>query len=289
MIVVTGATGKLGSRIVEALLERASAPEGLAVSVRDPGNAQDLAARGIRVRAGDFTDPASLRHAFDGADTVVVVSAAVRDHEAAVAANRSAIDAAVGAGASRVIYTSHQAASPTSQFAPQRVHAATEEYLAQTGVAFTALRNGFYASTLAMYLGEVRESASITAPQDGPVSWTGHQDLAEAAALSALGGSGVLDGVTAPLTAGAVLDFADVADIAAEIIGRPVTRTVVADGDWVTMMAERGMPRDSAEFMLGMFRAARAGEFTVTDPTLHTVIGHPPAPAREVIERTLSS
>src|SRR6478736_2854109 len=110
MIIVTGATGQLGSQIVQQLLERVPAAE-VGVSVRDPGRAADLTAGGVRVRRGDFTDPDSLAHAFDGATQVLVVSANVVGEEA-IAQHAAAIDAARTAGAQRILYTSHQAASP---------------------------------------------------------------------------------------------------------------------------------------------------------------------------------
>ena len=150
MIIVTGATGALGSRIVDRLLERVPADQ-IGVSVRDVAKGSGLADRGVRVRAGDFTDPASLAHAFEGAEQVLVVSAAIRGG-GAFEANSAAIDAAVAVGAGRVLYTSHQAASPDSLFPPQTVHAATQQYLAQTGAPFVALRNGFYASSLDIHL-----------------------------------------------------------------------------------------------------------------------------------------
>ena len=67
MFIVTGATGRLGSQIVDRLLERVPA-DSVGVSVRDVDNAAALAARGVRVRAGDFTDPSTLAHAFEGAE-----------------------------------------------------------------------------------------------------------------------------------------------------------------------------------------------------------------------------
>jgi uncharacterized protein YbjT (DUF2867 family) len=106
MIVVTGATGQLGSRIVERLLDRVSADQ-VGVSVRDVTKARSLADRGVRVRTGDFTDPAGLAHAFEGADRILIISAAIRG-PGALAANVAAIDAAIAAGAGRVLYTSHQ-------------------------------------------------------------------------------------------------------------------------------------------------------------------------------------
>ncbi|MER6797268.1 NAD(P)H-binding protein, partial [Amycolatopsis mediterranei] len=124
MIVITGGTGKLGSRIVGRLLERVPAAE-IGVSVRDPARAADLAARGVRVRRGDFADPGSLAEAFEGAAQVLVVSTDELG-EQAVAHHVAAIEAARSAGAKRVLYTSHQGAAADSLFAPMADHAATE-------------------------------------------------------------------------------------------------------------------------------------------------------------------
>ncbi|NAZ83515.1 NmrA family NAD(P)-binding protein [Kineococcus sp. R8] len=281
MIVVTGATGQLGSQIVDRLLARVPA-ETVGVSVRDPAAATALAQRGVRVRAGDFTDPASLRHAFEGAEQVLVVSASLRG-DGAVAANLAAVDAARAAGAGRILYTSHQAASRESLFAPQPVHAAVQEHLASLGVAFTALRNGFYASTLAFSAGDALRTGRLVAPADGPVSWTAHADLAEAAAL-ALTTDSLLDGVTAPLTAAEALDLEAVAALLGEVAGREVTRVVVDDEEWAAAAVEAGMPTAAAEFTLGLYRASRAGEFAVTDPTLEGLLGRRPTSVRPVLE-----
>ncbi|MGC0334345.1 NAD(P)H dehydrogenase (quinone) [Streptomyces sp. SAI-170] len=286
MLIVTGATGRLGGLIVNRLLERIPA-ERIGVSVRDVSNAADLAERGVRVRAGDFTEPGSLKHAFEGAERVLVVSAAIRGGGAS-AANSAAIDAAREAGARRIVYTSHQAASPTSLFPPQRVHAATEEHLEQQGVPYTALRNGFYASALSHYLGPALESGTLAVPQDGLVSWTAHEDLAEAAAV-ALTEDGALEGITPPLTAPRTLDFADVADIISRITGRTVTRVVMDDDEWTAAAVAAGMPRPAAEFTLTMFAASRRGEFNVTDPALEAIIGRPAKTVHEVLEAVVRS
>ena len=71
MIIITAATGKLGRHVVDALLARIPASE-LAVAVRDPARAADLAARGITVRQADYTQPASLRAAFAGATKLLL-------------------------------------------------------------------------------------------------------------------------------------------------------------------------------------------------------------------------
>ena len=73
MIIVTGATGNLGRAIVKKLVDRVSASE-VGVSVRDVAKATDLEALGVRVRGGNFNDPASLRYAFEGATQVLIVA-----------------------------------------------------------------------------------------------------------------------------------------------------------------------------------------------------------------------
>ncbi|MFD7137757.1 SDR family oxidoreductase [Streptomyces sp. NPDC059894] len=286
MLIITGATGRLGSLIVDRLLERVPA-DSIGVSVRDVSRAAEFAERGVRVRAGDFTEPDSLKHAFEGAERVLVVSAAIRGG-GALTANSAAVDAAREAGAQRIVYTSHQAASPTSLFPPQKVHAATEEHLERQGVPYTALRNGFYASTLDAYIGAALETGTLAVPQDGPVSWTAHEDLAEVAAL-ALTEEGALEGITPPLTAPHTLDFADVADILSRVTGRTIARVVVDDDEWTAAAVAGGMPRAAAEFALTMFAASREGEFDVTDPTLEATIGRPAKTVHEVLEAVARS
>ncbi|WP_328782888.1 NAD(P)H-binding protein [Streptomyces canus] len=284
MLIVTGATGHLGSLIVDRLLERIPAHR-IGVSVRDVGKAAGLAERGVRVRAGDFTEPGGLKHAFEGAERLLVVSAAIRGGDA-LTANCAAVDAAREAGARHILYTSHQAASPTSFFPPQHVHAATEEHLERQGVPYTALRNGFYASTLSPYLAMALKTGTLAVPQDGPVSWTAHEDLAEAAAV-ALAEDGVLEGITPPLTAPRTLDFADVAGILGDLTGRTVTRVVMDDAEWTSAAVAGGLPRPVAEFALTMFAASRNGEFNTTDPTLEATVGHPARTVHEVLETAL--
>ena len=288
MIIVTGATGHLGAQIVDLLLNRLPA-SAVGVSVRDPGKARGLADRGVRVRAGDFTDPDSLAYAFEGADQVLVISAAIRGG-GAFDANRAAIDAATAAGVGRVLYTSHQAASADSLFPPQRVHAATEHHLAGQGVPFTALRNGFYANALGIHLDSALSTGRIVVPEDGPVSWTAHEDLAEAAAIALVEGEGEdLDGISAPLTASTALDLGEVADVLSSLTGRTITRVTVSDDEWRASAIERGLPPLVADFSLGMFQAARRGEFAVTDGTLETVIGHATAPVEHTLRQLLAA
>lgn len=284
MIIVTGANGQLGRAIVERLLERVPA-EQVGVSVRDPQKAEELKERGVRVRQGDFDDAASLAHALEGASQVLIVSSNGAGEEA-LRQHLTAIDVAKAAGARRILYTSHMGSSQTSPFHPMVDHAATEAALRDSGVAFTSLRNGFYASSAVQQLSNALETGELAAPQDGPVCWTAHADLAEAAAI-ALAKEG-LDGLTPPLTASEAVDLEGIAAIASELTGRPVRRVVVPDAEFRAGLAARGVPEAMADMFLGLYLASRRGEFTQVDPTLARLIGRPPVPLRDILRAAIS-
>ncbi len=286
MIIVTGATGKLGHDIVEQLLKKVSVTE-LGVSVRDPEKANAIAARGVRVRPGDFEEPAGLRHAFAGASQVLIISSN-SSGEAAVEHHRAAIEAAKAAGAQRILYTSHMGASPTSAFKPMVDHAATEALLECSGIAFTSLRNGFYASSGLMLMGQALETRKIFAPEDGPVSWTSHADLAEAAVI-ALTDEKRLHGITPPLTATEALDLDGIAAIASELTGRQIMRVRVTDEQYRESLVSRHVPIAMADMLLGLFAASRNGEFAAVDPTLERLLRRKPMSIRDVLASTLSS
>ncbi|WP_329126726.1 SDR family oxidoreductase [Streptomyces sp. NBC_01465] len=286
MIIVTGATGQLGRQIVDQLLTRVSADR-IGVSVRDPKKAQTLADQGVRVRQGSFTDPAGLAYAFEGASQVLVISADKMGDEV-VRLHRTAIDAAVAAGARRILYTSQMGADATSHFQACRDHAATEAALDASGVPYTSLRNGFYASSALQFLGRAAESGEVALPADGPVAWTAHADLAEATA-AILADEGRLDGPTPPLTASQALTFDDIADITTALTGRAVKRITASDEEFRQQLTGHSVPAESADQLLGIFAAARGGEFATVDPTLATLLGREPVSLQSVLSEHLSA
>jgi NAD(P)H dehydrogenase (quinone) len=279
MIVVTGATGQLGGLTLQNLLAQRPASE-LAVSVRSPEKVADLAARGVRVRAGDYTDADSLVSSFEGGRVLFLVSASVFGDEA-VRQHARVIEAAQRAGIERIVYTSHQCASPTSAFVPARDHAATEELLAGSGLAWTSLRDGFHAASVRFWLDQAQDGV-LRLPEDGPISWTTHEDLAAGAALSLLADQPV-DGPTPPLTGGEALDAAEVAALASEVTGVAYRREVVGDDEFLAGLVSHGVPSAMAEGLLSMFWASRAGEFDVVDPTLASMLGRDPRSLRDLL------
>ena len=286
MIIVTGATGHYGRKVVESLVGRLPASE-VGVSVRDPEKAANLRGLGVRVSRGDFKDPSSLAASFDGADQVLIVSANVLGEEA-IRLHSNAIQAAKTAGAKRILYTSHQAASASSKVAFARDHAATEVLLRSSGLPFVSLRNGFYAESAFYQLGGMMESSKLRLPEDGPVSWTVRNDLAEAAAI-ALSDTSLFDGITAPLTGSTTYTFADVARIASEVLGREIVRETVPEEEYRQGALSRCYPEAMVGMLVTMFQAIQDGEFDVVDPTLEKVLGRKPMSMDQVLAPFLTN
>ena len=284
MLIVTGANGNLGRGVVEQLLKRIPA-ERIGVSVRDVSKAQDLEDRGVRVRHGDYNDAESLLYAFEGASQVLLVSSGTLG-EAGIRQHETAIRIAKESGAGRVLYTSHMGSSPISHFPPMIHHAATEALLQESGMPYTSLRNGFYASSLAGLIGEAIHTGELIAPEDGPVAWTTHSDLAQATAVILTERS--WDGLTPNLTASEAIDTEGVAARLSDIVGRPIRRKVVSDETYREHLIAQGFPEARLAITLGLFRASRNGDFAQTSNALADLIGRPPMKLRDYLKESIS-
>lgn len=286
MFIVTGASGTLGRKIIENLLLRVPAAS-IGISVRDPAKVADFEARGVRVRQGDYRDAESLRHAWGGAERLLLVSSnAAATGGNPLAEHAAAIRAAREVGVKRVFYTSQISSAATSLFPPGRDHAATEKMLEESGLAWTAMRHGFYAASALMMNARGFAAGTLEGPEDGKVAWTTHDDLA-AADAALLVGSEVIDGPTPPLTGNETLDLADLAKLAGDILGRPITRTILSEASMEAKARAAGMPEQSLHVMLGYYRAARAGEFEVNDGLLASLLGRAPQTMGLVLKANL--
>lgn len=286
MFIITEANGQLGHAIVEKLIDLVPVGQ-IGATCRVPEKAADLTARGVRVRAGDFEDADSLRHAFEGATQVLIVSSNASTYGAdPVAQHQTVLAQAKAAGAKRIVYTSQMAASATSAFPPTHDHAATEEMLASSGLKWTALRHGFYGMSAIAMMSQAIKTGLLETAADGPIAWTSHEDLAQAAALI-LTQVGCKNGPTPPLTGSEALDFGALADIASDILGKPITRSILSDDALRTKLASFNTPPKIVDIVLGLYKAARNGEFSTVDPTLEKLLGRAPITMRSLMEDTI--
>jgi NAD(P)H dehydrogenase (quinone) len=269
MIVVSAATGQLGRLVVQRLLERVPATE-VAVAVRNPARAADLAACGVAVRHGDYGIPETLRAAFDGADRLLFISG---DGEGRVAQHRDVVDAARDAGVSQIAYTSGLGAD----FVEDGVlgeHHATEQAILDSGVPYTLLRHPIYSDFFispdlrtAIEAGELTSSTGTWG-----LNTASRADLAEAAAvvLTDEGHSGRAYDFT-----GRLWTYPQLADVLARLSGRTVTYREVMDDDGIVGM-------------LGLGPIIRSGGFEVQTPDLQRVLGRPAASLEDAVQAALA-
>jgi NAD(P)H dehydrogenase (quinone) len=217
MIVVSAATGEFGRLVVDRLLDRVPAAD-IAVAVRNPDRAADLAGRGVEVRRGDYDDPASMRQAFDGAEVLLFISSPTLDDR--VAQHGRVVTAARDAGVGRIAYTSGLGADVVDQ-GLLGDHHATEQAILDSGVPYTFLRHPIYTEIFVNpSLREAVESGELRSSTRGRGTNTATRaDLAEAAAvvLSSPGHAGAAYNFTGPLWT-----FEQLAAVLSDISGRTV-------------------------------------------------------------------
>jgi NAD(P)H dehydrogenase (quinone) len=282
-ILVTGATGQLGAKVVEALL--ASVPaERLAVSVRDTEKANDLRSRGVEVRQGDFDNPASLDAAFAGVDRLLIVSTQ-GDNETRIRQHLAAVSAAERAGVGFIAYTSVANAEETSLFlAP--VHRATEEAIRKTGIPYSFLRNNWYIENeIGTIQGVLAGAPVVTLAGVGKVGWASRGDYAQAAA-AVLAGNGHEN--TIYELSGTPITHEDLAAFFSKVLERNVAVQQVDDETYATIIASVGVPEQVVPILVAIQSAIREGALEVKSNDLETLLGRPATPLSESINEIVN-
>lgn len=272
MIVTTGAGGKLGRLVAEALAERGATAE-VTLTTRSPEKIADLAAQGFRTAKADYDDPAGMEAAFAGAEVLLLVSAdgpnEPRKHQ-----HRAAIDAAKRARVQRVVYTSFTNPVNDSLFPFAWIHADTEAYLKASGLPYTILRNNQYAENLGSALAAAKDSGTLALPgAHGKVAYITRRDIAAAIAGALTQGGHA--GKTYELTGPEAVDLAAVAAALSETLGRPVTALDADPKAFGERLASFGLPPFVVEALLGLYAAAAAGECAAVSDDAARLAGRP--------------
>ena len=286
MIFISGATGQLGTAVINALLERGTPPAQIVAGSRKPEAAAAFATRGIQVRTADYADPASLVAAYQGIEVLYLVSGDA-PIEIRSAQHRNAIAAAVKAGVKRVVYTSFVDTAEDSPFGFARIHADTERALAKSGLETTILRHGVYADILPAFVNGFAERGAIASPNaQGKAAFIARADLAAAAAvvLSAREHAGK----TYTLTGPSALNMAGIAALLAARSGKPVAYQVMPAADYAAMLVQAtGMPDWLAEALAGMFVAMDRGGYDHQSGDFARLLGRDALPVEAVLAEQL--
>lgn len=269
-VLVTGATGKLGSKVVESLLKTLPANE-LAVSVRSAEKAENLRARGVEVRQGDFDHPDTLDEAFKGIDRLLIISAD-GDNETRIRQHTNAVLAAERAGVKFIVYTSLANATESENLmAPP--HVATEAAIIKTGIPYSFLRNNWYfENEIGSIQGVLAGAPWVTSAGKGKVGWALQQDYADAAA-AVLVGNGHEN--TVYELSGPLLTQEELASALGDILGKEVPVQQVSDEKYAEIMKGLGLPDFVIPIVVGIQESIRNGSLEVESNDFEKLLGRP--------------
>jgi NAD(P)H dehydrogenase (quinone) len=283
MIVVTGATGKLGRHVVNALLERKVPAASIVAAVRDPAKAKDLAARGVVVRQADYERPETLGPALAGAEKLLLVSSNEVGRRAAQHA--AVVAAAKRAGVGLVAYTSILRAE-TSKLALAEEHRATEHAIRDAGLPHVLLRNGWYFENYTENLAPaLQHGALLGSAGAGRIAAASRRDYAEAAAavLTAAKPERVYElAGDRPFT---------MPELAAEVsrqAGKPVAYRELPPAEYRAALVGFGVPPPFADVLVDSDLGIAKGELDGSSDDLRALLGRPATTLAEAVRAALA-
>lgn len=283
-ILVTGATGKLGSKVVEKLLQTIPADQ-LAVSVRNPEKAEGLKQRGVDVRHGDFDKPETLASAFQDIDRLLIISAD-GDNETRIRQHGQAVAAAQQAGVSFIAYTSIADAQQSKNMLAE-THKATELAIQYTGIPYSFLRNNWYLENEASSIQGVLAGAPwLTSAGNGKVGWATQQDYADAA-VAVLTQDGHEN--TIYELSGKLLAQEELVHALENVLGKEIAVQKVDDAAYTEVMKGVGIPDFVLPILVAIQQGIREGTLEVESNDFEKLLGRPLTPIQEGLSQIVKA
>lgn len=278
MILVTGATGQLGTAVVQNLLKKTSANQ-IAALVRDESKASALKEKGVDIRVGNYDDTASIDKTMQGIEKVLLIAGT--DENNRLRQHQNVVDAAKKAGVQCVAYTS-RTLKDRNTLANKLMegHFQTEDYIRQCGLNYAIFRNVLYMDTIPQFVGERVFDTGINLPTDqGRVPFALRSEMGEAIA-NALLESGC-DNRIYKLTGSESYSFDDVAATLTDLSGKEVDYTSAEKSAFEAQMKERGVPETMVQRVVGFLTDIKNGQEEEVCPDLENLLGRKPVSLQE--------
>ena len=278
-IAVTGATGHLGSHVVESLLAHGVAADDITAIIRSQAKGASLAEMGVHLGVASYDDEPALASALKGVDRLVLISGSEVGKRLAQHAN--IINAAKTAGVQFIVYTSLLNLD-TSELGLAAEHRGTEELLAKSGIDHTLLRHGWYWENYASAIDSGKAVGKFYgAAGSAKVSGAARRDYAEAAAVVVTGEGHT--GKVYELAGSPALSYQDIADAVSTIIGSPVVYTDQSVAEYQQTLEGFGMPAEAASMYAAMDPIIAQGALYSQSTDLQDLIGRPSTSAAEAL------
>jgi NAD(P)H dehydrogenase (quinone) len=279
MILITGATGHLGTAVIKNLLKQTSANQ-IAAFVRDESKASALRAYGVEIRVGSYDDTASIDQAMKGIKKVLLIAGT--DEENRLQQHQNVVDAAKKAGVQCVTYTSRNLKDPNTLVNKLMVgHFQTEDYIKASGLDYAIFRNVLYMDTIPQFVGgESVLDTGINLPTgDGRVSFALRSEMGEAIADVLL--ESACSNRIYNLTGSETYSFDDVAATLSDLSGKKVAYTPAEKSVFETQMKERGTPETVVQKVVGFLTDIKNGQEEAISSDLENLLGRKPASLKQ--------
>jgi uncharacterized protein YbjT (DUF2867 family) len=265
-ILVTGASGTIGSHLVEQLRSRHAN-----FAVMSSRAAHQVP--GVKTVPGNFADPASLKATFAGVHTLFLLLPLVPNK---LELARNAIDAAKAAGVQHIVRSSGAGADAASPIALARLQGSIDQMVVDSGIAHTFLRPaGFMQNWVNFAAGQIKGGAYYAPNGTGAQSLVDARDIADAAA-AVLSQPAAHAGKAYHLTGAEALNNAQMLATISAAIGRSVNYVDVPEAAAQQAMQEMGMPAVMIEWFLSLHQVIKQGWAAGVSPDVQTLTGHAP-------------
>jgi uncharacterized protein YbjT (DUF2867 family) len=268
-VLVTGATGNVGSHVVRALRKHGLEARAF---VRDGDKAVRMLGEYVQLAVGDFADQSSLERALSGTDAMFL---ACGNHPGQVEHECAAIDAARAAGVRRVVKLSGPSAAVDSPLLFERWHGEIERHLIGSGVPYVMLRPSAYMTNLLGSAEAIKHTGKLFAPAGSArIAYIDPYDVAAVAAATLA--THWHTGMTYTLTGPRAITYTQIAQDLSAAVGREIQYVEVPDEAARQNMLEAGLPPMVADTIVEVFASYRAGAQTRTTDTVRALTAHEP-------------
>jgi len=282
MIAITAATGQLGRLVLERLATL-SVSEPIVAIVRNPSKASDLAAKGVTVRRGDYTDPASLDQAFAGVDKLLLISSSEVGQRAVQ--HRNAVEAAKRQKVKFLAYTSILHAD-TTPIGLAEEHRATEAMIKSSGLTHALLRNGWYTENYTVSIpAALQHGAWYGSAGTGRVSSATRLDYAEAAAKVLTGN--ISANKTYELAGDSAFSLPELAAELSRQTGKSIPYVDLPEADVRAALLKAGLPEWLAHGLAHWDACVAKGALLDDSHQLSGLIGRPTTPLADAVRAAL--
>ncbi len=264
MILVTGATGNVGGKIVQQLLEL---QQPVRVFVRDESKIAHLGNQ-VECAVGDFEKVETLEAALQGVERMFLNTSGFGTQQ-----DENAVEAAQRAGVKQIVKLSTFGAGEPSH-AIDHWHAAQEQVLLTSGLVWTMLRPGQFMSNTLQWAHAIKAQGAVYFPGgEGKIAPVDPRDIA-AVAVVALTQSGHA-GKAYQLTGPELLTVGEQVQILARLLGKPLQYVDVPPAVAAEQMRKAGMPPILVDALSELTVMLREGRGAYQTDTVAQVVGRP--------------